>query len=85
MEEEQGNAVQLGIDVSKWNGEIDWEVVKAEGVDFAIIRCGYRGSSCLSILCEPNVWRSHLRNIEIIVIPVSWCGCWDRRKSGFEY
>lgn len=44
-EDEHANAVKLGIDVSKWNGEIDWEVVKAEGVDFAIIRCGYRGSS----------------------------------------
>ena len=34
----------FGIDVSKWNKEIDWESVRAAGVDFAIIRCGYRGS-----------------------------------------
>lgn len=29
-----------GIDVSKWQGDIDWEKAKAAGVDFAIIRCG---------------------------------------------
>ncbi len=30
-----------GIDVSNHNGVIDWEKVKAAGVDFAIIRIGY--------------------------------------------
>lgn len=30
-----------GIDVSKWNGIIDWYKVKKEGIDFAIIREGY--------------------------------------------
>ena len=37
-----GNS-RLGIDVSKWNQEIDWEAVKDAGVEFAIIRLGYRG------------------------------------------
>lgn len=33
---------KYGIDVSEWQGEIDWEVVKALGkVDFAILRAGY--------------------------------------------
>ena len=31
------------IDVSKYNGDIDWNAVKAAGVDYAIIRVGYRG------------------------------------------
>ena len=35
----------LGIDVSKWNGSIDWNAVRNSGVTFVIIRCGYRGSS----------------------------------------
>lgn len=30
-----------GIDVSKHNGVIDWERVKAAGVEFALLRCGY--------------------------------------------
>jgi GH25 family lysozyme M1 (1,4-beta-N-acetylmuramidase) len=33
----------LGIDVSSYQGSIDWNAVKAAGVDFAFIRCGFRG------------------------------------------
>ena len=32
-----------GIDVSSHQGEIDWEKVRADGVDFALIQIGYRG------------------------------------------
>ena len=35
------NATRTGIDVSEHNGVINWEQVKASGIDFAIIRCGY--------------------------------------------
>lgn len=31
------------IDVSKYQGDIDWKEVKASGIDYAIIRAGYRG------------------------------------------
>ena len=43
----------LGIDVSKWQKEIDWDKVKSAGVDFAIIRCGYRGSVTGSLVEDP--------------------------------
>ena len=33
----------LGIDVSKYQGEIDWEKVAADGVQFAFIRVGWAG------------------------------------------
>ncbi|MFA9464237.1 MAG: GH25 family lysozyme [Velocimicrobium sp.] len=32
-----------GIDVSKYQAEIDWDKAKASGVDFAFIRVGFRG------------------------------------------
>ena len=35
------DAVAKGIDVSHNQGVIDWKRVKADGVDFAIIRCGF--------------------------------------------
>lgn len=38
-----GDPCSGGIDVSSHNGSIDWEKVKASGVEFAMIRCGYRG------------------------------------------
>lgn len=43
----------FGIDVSKYNGDIDWNKVKNEGVKFAIIRCGYRGSKTGVIVEDP--------------------------------
>lgn len=48
-----GNAT-LGIDVSKWQGEIDWDKVKNAGIDFVIIRCGYRGSVTGSLVEDPR-------------------------------
>lgn len=42
-----------GIDVSKWNKDIDWEKVKEAGVEFVIIRCGYRGSTTGSLVIDP--------------------------------
>ena len=36
-------ASALGIDVSYHNKAINWDAVRAQGIDFAIIRLGYRG------------------------------------------
>lgn len=44
----------LGIDVSKWNGTIDWTAVKNSGVNYVIIRCGYRGSSQGTLIEDPK-------------------------------
>lgn len=33
----------LGVDVSSYQGEIDWAKVRESGIEFAMIRCGYRG------------------------------------------
>ena len=41
---ENGNMIsKTGIDVSYHQGEIDWQKVAADGIDFAIMRVGYRG------------------------------------------
>lgn len=48
------NGAVFGIDVSKHNGKIDWNAVKASGVDFVIIRCAYRGSSTGALIEDPN-------------------------------
>ncbi len=44
----------FGIDVSKWNGTIDWQAVKNSGVNYVIIRCGYRGSSTGALVEDPK-------------------------------
>ena len=33
----------FGIDVSKYNGNVNWNAVKNSGIDFVMIRVGYRG------------------------------------------
>ena len=35
--------VRYGVDVSKYQGKINWQRVKESGIDFAIVRIGYRG------------------------------------------
>ena len=44
----------MGIDVSKWNGTIDWKAVKNSGVSYVIIRVGYRGSSEGKLVEDPK-------------------------------
>ena len=34
-------AKMKGMDVSSWNEKIDWAAAKADGIEFAIIRCGF--------------------------------------------
>ena len=49
-----------GIDVSKFQGSIDWNAVKADGITFAIIRCGYRGYGS-GALVEDSTYRANIR------------------------
>ena len=39
------NPLEKGIDVSKWNGNINWTSVKNSGIDYVIIRAGYGTST----------------------------------------
>ena len=58
-----------GIDVSKWQGEIDWKKVKAAGIKFAMIRLGYgssKGDACgLDGYFEKNVKNAIAAGIDI--------------------
>lgn len=49
----------LGIDVSVWQQDIDWQQVKAAGVEFAMIRVGYRGSEQGVLLDDENAQRNY--------------------------
>ncbi len=41
MEDHAGEGRHFGIDVSRWQGDIDFNAVKAAGCEFVIIRIGY--------------------------------------------
>lgn len=56
----QAGSGSLGIDVSKWNGTIDWTKVRNSGISYVIIRCGYRGSSTGALIEDPT-FRSNIK------------------------
>lgn len=68
LQASSGNT-RVGIDVSKWNGDIDWDRVKNAGVEFAIIRAGYRGSVSGSLVEDPY-FETNMRGAAASGIPV---------------
>ncbi len=57
----EGGTAQYGIDVSTHQGDIDWQAVKNDGVDFAIIRAGYRGYGADGLLHEDAKFQQNMR------------------------
>ncbi len=48
----QTGSSKVGIDVSTWNGSINWQQVASSGISYAIVRCGYRGSSSGALIAD---------------------------------
>jgi len=51
----------LGVDVSTWQNYIDWNKVKASGIDFVMIRAGFRGYGS-GLLVEDDLFYTNLKN-----------------------
>lgn len=60
------NSYIKGIDISKWNGDIDWGKVKEADIKFAIIRAGY-GSNTVDKKFKQNI-ENAIKNDMIIGI-----------------
>lgn len=56
-----------GIDISKWNGKIDFQAIKNDGVEFAIIRSSYGKESPTQI---DKRFEENYRNAKAVGIPV---------------
>ena len=54
INENEVSGIAMGIDVSKYQGKIDWSKVKESGVEFAMIRVGYRAKSTGEIFEDPT-------------------------------
>ena len=63
---------QLGIDVSYWQGQIDWQQVKDAGVEFVMIRVGWRGSG-QGILAEDEYAQANYEGARAVGLKV---GCY---------
>lgn len=57
----QGKAVsRLGIDVSEFQDQADWQKVKEFGIEYVMVRLGYRGYGEAGTLVEDAMFRSHV-------------------------
>lgn len=60
----------IGIDVSKYQGTIDWAKVRASGVQFAILRLGYRGYKQTGGLALDSTFAANLQGAQAAGIQV---------------
>ena len=51
---QETETITMGIDVARYQGTIDWKEVAQAGVDFAIVRIGYRSMADGEIKPDPN-------------------------------
>jgi len=60
-----------GVSVTSRNGTVDWKKVRHAGVEFALIRCGYRGMTdgmlVQDSLCEENIIKARRNGIDAAV------------------
>lgn len=59
-----------GIDVSAYNGTINWGNVKRSGIDFAMIRVGYRGYGKAGNFREDANFRTNIKAANQLDLPV---------------
>ena len=59
-----------GVDVSAFQGDIDWTKVKASGIDFAIIRLGYRGYGKAGRMVEDEYAQDNLKEATEVGLPI---------------
>lgn len=58
------NGKTFGVDVSKYQKNIDWEQIKKAGVSFVIVRIGYRGYGASGTLVLDPMFEEHFTNVK---------------------
>lgn len=59
----------IGIDVSRYQGKIDWDTVASSGIQFVMVRVGYRTQGG-GILCEDPYARYNLQEAQRVGLKV---------------
>ncbi len=54
-------ASKKGIDVSKFQGKVDWKKVKEDGVEYAFVRVGYRGYGSSGKLVTDEAFEDNIK------------------------
>ena len=58
------NSYILGVDISKWNGNINWKAIKKANIEFVIIRAGY-GTGYVDPYFKTNIENAIKNNLMI--------------------
>lgn len=76
---------KIGIDVSKWQEEINWKEVAEEGVEFVIIRMGYQNGFDGEVLIDPyfeqNIKGCQENNLPVAVYFSSYAKTSEEAKN----
>ena len=72
--------IEKGIDVSKWNGNIDWNKVKADGIDYVIIRGGF-GNSTVDEYFKSNIEGATKAGLKVGVYWFSYATSVEKAKQ----
>lgn len=89
IKEYKTDKVKIGIDVSQWQGEIDWTKVGDAGVEFAFIRIGYQvgfdGELILDPYFEKNVKAAENAGLPVGVYLYSYARNIEQAKEQAEW
>ena len=77
------NSYILGLDISKWNGNIDWKAVKKANIDFVIIRAGY-GTGYVDPYFKTNIENAIKNNLMIGIYWFSYAHSYQGAKLEAE-
>ena len=77
------NSYMLGLDVSKWNGNINWKAVKKANIDFVIIRAGY-GTGYVDPYFKKNIESAIKNNLMVGIYWFSYAHSYQGAKLEAE-
>ena len=89
IEKYKTNNTKLGIDVSQWQGAIDWEKVKNAGAEFAMIRVGYQkgydGESVIDPYFLQNIANAKEVGVKVGIYYYSYAKTVEEAKNQAEW
>ncbi len=89
LEKYKTNSTKLGIDVSQWQGDINWSKVKDAGAEFAMIRMGYQkgydGENVIDPYFIKNITGAKQAGIKVGIYYYSYAKTAEESKSQAEW
>lgn len=89
LSEHKTDKTRIGIDISSWQGEIDFDAIEKAGVEFVIIRVGGTrgrdGEYFVDNYFERNISEANKRNIEVGIYFYSYANSNEKAKEEAEW